>query len=154
MRRTHLLEAHVRAQLVRKRTTKEGEVITYHQEELQVGGDGEMFNKILLFWPTTIVHKITPESPLYNIIPEELNPLNNSFEIIVVLEGIVESTGLPVQARSSYLPCEVRFANIISFMHDNNSIIVTSFIIFVTDSMGKSLRMRCIKEILFWGADN
>jgi potassium inwardly-rectifying channel subfamily J len=36
MRKSHLLEAHVRAQLVRKRTTKEGETITYHQEELKV----------------------------------------------------------------------------------------------------------------------
>jgi hypothetical protein len=37
MRKSHLLEAHVRAQLIQKRTTKEGEIITYHQEELRVG---------------------------------------------------------------------------------------------------------------------
>lgn len=36
MRKSHLLEAHVRAQLVQKRTTKEGEIISYHQEELKV----------------------------------------------------------------------------------------------------------------------
>lgn len=74
----------------------------------QVGGDGEMDDKILLFWPTTIVHRITPESPLYNLTPADLNECNTSFEIIVVLEGIVESTGLTTQARSSYLPSEVR----------------------------------------------
>lgn len=36
MRTSHLLEAHVRAQMVQKRTTKEGEIISYHQEELRV----------------------------------------------------------------------------------------------------------------------
>ena len=34
--RTHLLQAHIRAQVIRRRTTAEGEVINYHQEELQV----------------------------------------------------------------------------------------------------------------------
>ena len=36
MRRSHLLEAHVRAQLVQKVTTDEGEIIHFHQEELKV----------------------------------------------------------------------------------------------------------------------
>jgi len=75
--------------------------------KLKVGGDGEMRDKILLFWPTTVVHKITEDSPLYNITQDDLHPYNNSFEIIVVLEGINESTGLTAQARSSYLPSEV-----------------------------------------------
>ncbi|ODN02309.1 Inward rectifier potassium channel irk-1, partial [Orchesella cincta] len=118
MRTTTLLEAHVRAQLVRKRVTSEGEVIAYHQEELEVGGDGEKDDKVLLFWPTTVIHRITDSSPLRDITQEDLHTYNNLFEIIVVLEGIVESTGLTVQARSSYLPSEVlwgqRFANLTS----------------------------------------
>jgi len=36
MRVTHLLETHIRAQIVKKRVTSEGEVIAYHQEELEV----------------------------------------------------------------------------------------------------------------------
>ena len=36
MRKSHLLDASVRAQLIRKRTTAEGEEITISQEELQV----------------------------------------------------------------------------------------------------------------------
>lgn len=108
MRVTHLLEAHVRAQLVKKRTTNEGEIIAYHQEELEVGGDGEKDDRILLFWPTTVVHKISKNSPLRELAQMDLHLYNNTFEIIVVLEGIVESTGLTVQARSSYLPSEVK----------------------------------------------
>lgn len=109
MRVTHLLEAHVRAQLVKKRTTSEGEIIAYYQEELEVGGDGEKDDRILLFWPTTVVHKISKNSPLRELAQMDLHLYNNTFEIIVVLEGIVESTGLTVQARSSYLPSEVIF---------------------------------------------
>jgi hypothetical protein len=36
MRKNNLLEAHVRAQLIRKRITQEGEIITFNQEELKV----------------------------------------------------------------------------------------------------------------------
>lgn len=96
MRKTHLLEAHVRAQLVKKRTTAEGEIIAYQQEELEVGGDGEKEDKVLLFWPTTVVHRINNTSPLKDLTSDDLHLYNNTFEIIVVLEGIVESTGLTV----------------------------------------------------------
>lgn len=104
--RTHLLEGQVRAQLVKKRITREGEVIPDHRQELEVGGDGERDNQILLFWPTNVVHKITKSSPLYGMSAEDLQD-NTGFEIIVVLDGIVESTGMNVQVRSSYLPSEV-----------------------------------------------
>lgn len=107
MRVSHLLEAHVRAQIVRKRTTANGEIVSYHQEELNVSGEGEKDDRILTFWPTTVVHKITQDSPLRGLMQMDLNIDNNSFEIIVVLEGIVEATGMAVQARSSYLPSEV-----------------------------------------------
>src|SRR2546428_8016905 len=107
MRKTHLLEAHVRAQFIKKRVTAEGEIISHHQEELEVGGDGEKRDKILLFWPTTVIHRITGLSPLRNLTVNDFHMYNNTFEIIVVLEGIIESTGLTVQARSSYLPSEV-----------------------------------------------
>ncbi|CAG7734700.1 unnamed protein product, partial [Allacma fusca] len=104
---THLLETHIRAQVIRKRTTLEGEVINFFQEELQISGNKEKSGKILLFWPTTVVHHIDSSSPLYDLCPSDLTCHNLNFEIIVVLEGIVESTGLTVQARSSYLPSEI-----------------------------------------------
>jgi potassium inwardly-rectifying channel subfamily J len=106
-RTSHLLEAHVRAQFVQKRVTLEGEVITHTQQEMKVGGDGEKEDKILLFWPTTIVHEIDEESPLSSVAPTDLHLGNNTFEIIVVLEGVLETTGLMTQARSSYAPHEV-----------------------------------------------
>jgi len=110
-RTSHLLEAHVRAQFVQKRVTLEGEVINHTRKEMKVGGDGEKEDKILLFWPTTIIHEIDEDSPLANLNPNDLHLGNNAFEVIVVLEGVVETTGLMTQARSSYAPHEVRVIN-------------------------------------------
>ncbi|KAL0278337.1 UNVERIFIED_CONTAM: hypothetical protein PYX00_000181 [Menopon gallinae] len=116
MRKSHIIEAHVRAQLIRRKVTKEGELLPFHQEELQVGGDGEE-DRIFFIWPTTIVHKIGPESPLYRLSAADM--FRERFEIVVILEGIVESTGMTTQARSSYLPNEVlwghRFEALIAF---------------------------------------
>lgn len=116
MRKSHIIEAHVRAQIISKRVTKEGEVLPFYQYELKVGGDGEE-DKIFFIWPTTIVHKITPDSPLYTLSAAEM--MRQRFEIVVILEGVIESTGMTTQARSSYLPSEVlwghRFEPLVSF---------------------------------------
>ena len=60
-------------------------------------------------WPITIVHKINENSPLWDITPETL--LTEDFEIIVVLEGINEITGMTTQLRTSYLPREIMWGH-------------------------------------------
>ncbi|XP_017785588.1 PREDICTED: G protein-activated inward rectifier potassium channel 3-like [Nicrophorus vespilloides] len=116
MRKSHIIEAHVRAQLIRHKVTKEGESLPFYQTELKVGGDGEE-DKIFFIWPTTIVHKIDKTSPLYQLSATDL--LRERFEIVVILEGVIESTGMTTQARSSYLPSEIlwghRFQTLVSF---------------------------------------
>ncbi|KAI5728643.1 hypothetical protein M8J77_018974 [Diaphorina citri] len=116
MRRSHIIEAHVRAQLIRKKVTLEGELLPFYQQELKVGGDG-IEDKIFFIWPTTIVHKINPMSPLYTLSAADM--LRERFEIVVILEGVIESTGMTTQARSSYLPNEIlwghRFETLVSF---------------------------------------
>jgi len=118
MRSSHLLEAHVRAQLIRKVTTEEGENIFFHQQELNVGTqlDGSE-DRALVLWPVTVVHLIDQTSPFWKMSPKDL--LNSNFEIVVTLEGSIESTGSTTQARSSYLPNEVlwgfRFDNLVSY---------------------------------------
>lgn len=49
-----------------------------------MGGDGEE-DKIFFIWPTTIVHKITADSPLYTLSAAEM--MRQRFEIVVILEG-------------------------------------------------------------------
>ncbi|XP_076263501.1 G protein-activated inward rectifier potassium channel 3-like isoform X2 [Rhynchophorus ferrugineus] len=120
MRKSHIIEAHVRAQIIRHKVTKEGEHLPFFQTELKVGGDGEE-DKIFFIWPTTIVHKIDSKSPLYHMSATDL--LRERFEIVVILEGVIESTGMTTQARSSYLPSEIlwghRFKSLVTFKKDS-----------------------------------
>ena len=120
MRKSHIIDAHIRAQMIRMRVTEEGEQMPYYQHELRCGVDHDE-SDIFLIWPMTIVHKITPDSPLYNISASDL--LKEKFEIVVILEGTVESTSMTTQARSSYLPSEIkwghRFEPLVSFRKDS-----------------------------------
>ncbi|CAO1407033.1 unnamed protein product, partial [Diamesa serratosioi] len=119
MRKSHIIEAHVRAQIIRRKTTKEGELLPFYQQEMDVGADGSD-DRLMFIWPTTIVHKIDKDSPLYQLTAQEM--LKERFEIVVMLEGVVESTGMTTQARSSYLPSEIlwghRFESTVSFKRE------------------------------------
>lgn len=104
MRKSHIIGASVRAQLVRSRQTKEGEMLAQDQTELEIGTDGSS-SDLFFIWPTVIVHVINSDSPFYNMSAADM--LQDKFEIIVLLEGTVESTGQTTQARTSYLNMEI-----------------------------------------------
>uniref|UniRef100_A0A0K2T6V2 Uncharacterized protein n=1 Tax=Lepeophtheirus salmonis TaxID=72036 RepID=A0A0K2T6V2_LEPSM len=106
LRRSTLIEASVRAFIIQKEVTEEGEVIPYHQQDLLCGSDIEgTNNRVFIIFPVTISHKIDASSPLYNYSPSEL--LSSRFEIICILEGTTEETGSSIQVRTSYLPNEI-----------------------------------------------
>ena len=120
MRRSHIVEAHVRAVLIKKRVTLEGEVMPLYQHELQMSDiEGEC--KLFLVWPVIIEHRIDERSPFWEMSAEDLH--REQFELIVILEGIVESTGMTTQARTSYLPGEIlwghRFERLVTFQKEN-----------------------------------
>ncbi|XP_074872125.1 ATP-sensitive inward rectifier potassium channel 14-like isoform X2 [Carettochelys insculpta] len=69
LRRSHLVEAHVRAQLL----------------------------------------QIDAESPFYGLGPAQL--ARADFELVAILEGMVEATAMTTQFRTSYLPGEVRWGH-------------------------------------------
>ncbi|XP_011298555.1 uncharacterized protein [Fopius arisanus] len=116
MRKSHIIGATVRAQVIRTRTTKEGEIMAQHQQELDVGTDGHN-GSIFFIWPMMIIHKINSNSPFYIMSAEDM--LTERFEVVVILEGTIESTGQTTQARSSYLPQEIlwghRFEPMVSY---------------------------------------
>lgn len=60
---------------------------------------------ILLIWPTIVTHVIDQDSPLYGFGKGDLQ--RTDIEIIAVVEGVLEATGMAVQARTSYVPCEI-----------------------------------------------
>ncbi|KAK9704160.1 Inward rectifier potassium channel C-terminal domain [Popillia japonica] len=119
MRKSHIIGASIRAQLIRQKTTKEGELLNQYQTELTVSADG-CDGDLFFIWPMTIVHKIDASSPLYHLSPR--NFLNEQFEIVVILEGTIESTGQTTQARSSYIANEVlwghRFEPVVCYSKD------------------------------------
>ncbi|XP_011641037.1 G protein-activated inward rectifier potassium channel 3 isoform X1 [Pogonomyrmex barbatus] len=116
MRKSHIIGASVRAQIIRSRTTKEGEILSQHQQELVVGTDGEN-GDLFFIWPTTIIHRINESSPFFDMSAEDM--LTERFEVVLILEGTIESTGQTTQARSSYLPQEIlwghRFDPMVSY---------------------------------------
>ncbi|XP_066563393.1 inward rectifier potassium channel 4 [Amia ocellicauda] len=104
LRKSHIVEAHVRAQLIRPYVTAEGEYLPLEQTDLNVGYD-EGLDRLFLVSPLVIVHEIDEQSPLYGLSRAELEA--EDFEIVVILEGMVEATAMTTQARSSYLAREI-----------------------------------------------
>lgn len=105
MRKSHIIGANIRAQLIKTKSTKEGEVMSQYTTELDIGTDG-CSNNMFFIWPLIVCHKINENSPLYNMSASDLIQ-QERFEIVVILEGTVESTGQTAQARSSFLACEI-----------------------------------------------
>ncbi|XP_036314359.1 inward rectifier potassium channel 4 [Pipistrellus kuhlii] len=104
LRKSHIVEAHVRAQLIKPRVTQEGEYLPLDQLDMDVGFDKGL-DRIFLVSPITILHEIDETSPLFGISRQDLEA--DDFEIVVILEGMVEATAMTTQARSSYLASEI-----------------------------------------------
>ncbi len=80
-------------------------------------------DRLFLVWPLTIEHYIDQNSPFWTISADDLK--KERFELAVILEGIVESTGMTTQARSSYLVNEIlwghRFEKLITFQKEDGT---------------------------------
>ncbi|XP_034019540.1 LOW QUALITY PROTEIN: ATP-sensitive inward rectifier potassium channel 8 [Thalassophryne amazonica] len=113
LRKSMIIGATVRLQVVRKTTTPEGEgSVPIHQIDVRrrnaVAG-----NSLFLLAPLIICHIIdkTGKShiPLYELSAMELQC--SDLEIIVILEGVVETTGITTQARTSYIAEEIQWGH-------------------------------------------
>ncbi|XP_003377268.1 inward rectifier potassium channel irk-1 [Trichinella spiralis] len=75
----------------------------------------------LLSWPVIVNHVIDENSPMYKYNESDL--LSARFEIIVILDGLISSSGVCTQASTSYLPEEIlwgqRFCKLITFQKQN-----------------------------------
>ncbi|XP_007906980.2 G protein-activated inward rectifier potassium channel 4-like [Callorhinchus milii] len=104
LRDSHMVDAKIRAKLIKSRHTEEGEFIPLEQSEINLGYDTGK-DRLFLVEPQIICHHINDESPFWEMRSETLR--QEQFEIIVILEGIVESTGMTCQARTSYTEDEI-----------------------------------------------
>ena len=109
LRKSQLLDVTISVHCFCFHTTKEGQDVLVLQRELPVRIEngvevGEQIKPFLLM-PLTVVHAIDESSPLNELGAQELSDSN--LEIIAVLEGVVESTGMVAQAKASYLAGEI-----------------------------------------------
>ena len=122
--RSTLVEAHIRMYFLSRRETKEKERIPIDLLDMNVGYDAGK-DRLFLHWPVIIEHKIDHQSPLYAMNKNDIH--QGQFEIFLVLEGSIESTGMSTQAKTSYLPSEIlwgsRFETMIDFTSDNDYIV-------------------------------
>uniref|UniRef100_A0A8C1TVP3 ATP-sensitive inward rectifier potassium channel 11 n=1 Tax=Cyprinus carpio TaxID=7962 RepID=A0A8C1TVP3_CYPCA len=104
LRKSMIISATVHVQVVRKTVTSEGEIVPLDQIDIQMDNPVGT-NSIFLVSPLIISHVIDKNSPLYDLSAADLQ--HEDIEVIVVLEGVVETTGITTQARTSYLSEEI-----------------------------------------------
>ena len=108
MRRSHIIQASVRGLLIKQQITREGETLPFAEFNVPFTTT-DVSNSVFLAWPTMLEHRIDENSPLFDVSASNLN--QQPFELIVILEGVTESTGMTTQARTSYLPYEIRWGH-------------------------------------------
>jgi len=115
LRNSQIIEAQIRAKLIKSRQTKEGEFMPLDQTDLDVGYSTGA-DRLFLVTPLIICHEIDEKSPFWDMSCADLH--EEDFEIVVLLEGAVEATGMTCQARSSYVEEEVLWGQrFISVLH-------------------------------------
>ena len=103
IRKSHLLAAQVQGVLVRRHVTEEGVMYPIYLNKVDFQAD-DMNDTIVLMWPMVLTHKITKDSPFWDIKPADLS--NEKYELIIFVEGTIETTGEFCQVRTSYTPRE------------------------------------------------
>ena len=94
LRNSHIVEANIRAKLIKSKQTKEGEFIPLNQTDMNVGYDtGD--DRLFLVSPLIICHEINQYSPFWEVSKAHL--AKEELEIVVILEGMVEATGKQLQ---------------------------------------------------------
>lgn len=107
LRHSQMVECHVRLHLYRNKLVDPVNMqYEFEQYDLDVGYDTGR-DRIFLLTPISVYHYINESSPLYGITEEEM--ANIDMEVVVILEGIVEATGLTAQALWSYRKSEIVF---------------------------------------------
>ncbi len=103
-RRNHVVEATIRAAVLRAEVTLEGERVRRVIDLPLVRASTPTF---ILTW--TVMHQITRASPLFGLTPEDL--AEQQTEVVLTLTGLDETLGQTINARMSFLPHEIAFGH-------------------------------------------
>ena len=108
MRKSLLIGATMQASIVYKRITEEGQEIPFHPRSLEIHVESAEHDQYFaLSWPIRVVHRIDETSPFWTLNYGQI--LTEEFEILIFLEGTMESSSQTTQIRTSYLPSEIRW---------------------------------------------
>ncbi|XP_075252485.1 uncharacterized protein LOC142344586 isoform X1 [Convolutriloba macropyga] len=99
-----LVEAHVRMYLIKSKLSEDHDYNPIEFYDMDVGYDSG-FDRIMIIAPILLRHKIAEHSPLYSYSKSTFS--RHDFEIVVIVEGAVEQTGMTTQMRTSYTPDEI-----------------------------------------------
>ena len=97
LRKSQIAECHVRLMLYWYRAYDGG--YSLEQHDLQCGYETGT-DRVILLTPAVVRHKLDASSPLHDLSLQAIT--QQDLEIVVVLEGVVEATGLTLQALWSY----------------------------------------------------
>lgn len=123
MRTSRIINIKVSAFIIRLNINNEV-LEDFGQIEMKVETDG--CESTFFLWPLTVVHEIDASSPLYNISAADL--LCGSIEILAVIEGVIESTGQPVQAKTSYTVKDIIWGNrFVPMVNDSSDVYKVDF---------------------------
>lgn len=104
MRKSLLIQCQLSGKLLSPYVTREGEKSLIHQATLEFHLDSSDECPFLLM-PLTFCHVLDARSPLADLTADNL--LTRQFELLVTLNGTMESTGAICQSRTSYVPQEI-----------------------------------------------
>ena len=109
IRISQLSDARIRLILIKSRLTKEGEYIPFQSYECKMGQEWSGRDTIFFPYPKIVEHVIDESSPFHEILRNNNKAVNENddYEIVVILEGNIETTGASCHIRTSYLPDEV-----------------------------------------------
>ncbi|XP_058866314.1 ATP-sensitive inward rectifier potassium channel 1-like [Acipenser ruthenus] len=115
LRKSLLIKNYIYGKLLKTTVTPEGETIVLDQVDIDFVVDAGKENMFFIC-PLTIFHIIDSSSPFFDMSMDTL--AQQEFELVVFLDGTMESTSTCCQVRTSYLPKEIqwgyRFAPIAS----------------------------------------
>lgn len=106
IQKSNMIETRARAVCVVSTLTTDGDFISHFRHDIEFKVD-KLHSRIQLQWPVTFTHRLQPHSPLYNMDEDDLR--NSDLELIILMDGVIESTGMTVQARTSYIPSEFQW---------------------------------------------
>jgi len=102
LRSSLLIDVSVTGKLLKTRRSLDGEWLALEERTVEFKNSRVLF----LTQPVDYIHVIDNESPLYELSKEVLQG-GEPLELIVIMAGIVEGTGMACQVRTSYVCSEI-----------------------------------------------